>query len=556
MKRFVAILMVLTMLYACAVTVEKADAEDVWGEPAYEGEWYAPIVGNTQIMTIGKSVRTSIFYIDDDTVEDNYLIRYMEKALNVDYVYEWETDEGAYNERVNLMIAEGDISELPDVFIVTASQLALLVEAGMVEDLTDAYEAYVSPNLRGAIDNTNGLCLMDCTFGGRMYAIPAVNCGENAASQLFIRDDWLKNLGLDYPETLEDVINVALAFKNNDPDGNEEDDTVGLMCQADIAQIDSAFGSMNVLFNVNHSYPEYWYFDDEGKVVYGSVQPETREALQMIASLVKQGVIEKDFATTGWDQLMSAVQGGRCGMFFAPWWFYGQIVNMTVRNNECHWTSLLIKDSDGKYNTAMLNPSDLYVVARKGYTGLEALIKTCNLQWELDQTQGLNIYQPVYEEANPYNFMAMPLSLNFNRYNDKTLKAVYAREVYNGERSVDTIYGEGLEVYKAYREYMENGASYVGMSTSGLYMMGFFVDGCLKFYDDADSINWVKPASYTTTETMQMKWAILKTLEDQCFTQIILGEKDITAFDDFVSQWYSLGGREILAEQQALIDAR
>lgn len=326
------------------------------------------------------------------------------------------------------------------------------------------------------------------------------------------------------------MIEVAKAFKNNDPDGNGENDTVGLMFQADIAQIDSAFGSMNVLFHQNHGYPEYWYTNEEGKVLYGSVQPEVRTALELAASLVKEGVIEKDFATTGWDQLMSAVKSGKCGMFFAPWWFYGNCADMTVNNNACHWTSVLIKDENGVYNTSMLNPSDWYVVAKTGTTAKlqEALIKTCNLQWELDQTQGLNLYKPGEGESNVYNFFAMPLSLNFNRYDDKTLKAVYAREVYNGERDVNTIYGEGLEVYNAYKAFMDNGVSYEGLGDGHIYMMGFFVDGCMKFNNDAANINWVKPASYTTTETMKMKWSTLQTLEDTCFTQIILGEKDIT----------------------------
>ena len=147
-------------------------------------------------------------------------------------------------------------------------------------------------------------------------------------------------------------------------------------------------------------------------------------------------------------------------------------------------------------------------------------------------------------------------NINYNRYDDKTLKAVYAREVYNGERDVNTIYGEGLEVYNAYKAFMDNGVSYEGLGDGHIYMMGFFVDGCMKFNDDAANINWVKPASYTTTETMKMKWSTLQTLEDTCFTQIILGEKNITAFDEFVEQWYKLGGTEILAEHQALVDAR
>jgi len=107
MKRFVTLLLTIAMLYSCMAFAEEPTG-GVWGNPVYEGTWYAPIEGDTQIMTIGKSVRTSVAYMEGDTVQDNYLIRFLEKQLNVDYVYEWETDEGAYVERVNLAIAEGD----------------------------------------------------------------------------------------------------------------------------------------------------------------------------------------------------------------------------------------------------------------------------------------------------------------------------------------------------------------------------------------------------------------------------------------------------------------
>lgn len=43
-----------------------------------------------------------------------------------------------------------------------------------------------------------------------------------------VRKDWLDKLGLDVPKTLDDVVEVARAFKNDDPDGNGVDDTWGL----------------------------------------------------------------------------------------------------------------------------------------------------------------------------------------------------------------------------------------------------------------------------------------------------------------------------------------
>ena len=44
---------------------------------------------------------------------------------------------------------------------------------------------------------------------------------------IIFRQDWLDKLGLKYPETLDDMKNVLIAFTNNDPDGNGKNDTYG-----------------------------------------------------------------------------------------------------------------------------------------------------------------------------------------------------------------------------------------------------------------------------------------------------------------------------------------
>ena len=62
----------MALMMLCGVAAaEGTGSEAVWGNPVYEGEWYAPVAGDTQIMTIGKSVRTSVSYLEGDTVEDN-----------------------------------------------------------------------------------------------------------------------------------------------------------------------------------------------------------------------------------------------------------------------------------------------------------------------------------------------------------------------------------------------------------------------------------------------------------------------------------------------------
>ncbi|MFI3115857.1 MAG: sugar ABC transporter permease [Clostridia bacterium] len=56
---------------------------------------------------------------------------------------------------------------------------------------------------------------------GKLYHIPYIADGDGAVARAYhIRQDWLDNLGLDMPETVEDLEKVLIAFRDDDPNGN------------------------------------------------------------------------------------------------------------------------------------------------------------------------------------------------------------------------------------------------------------------------------------------------------------------------------------------------
>lgn len=62
---------------------------------------------------------------------------------------------------------------------------------------------------------------------GKIYGIPRLRIlPRNGA---IIRQDWLDNLGLEAPETFDELYEVAKAFTENDPDGNGVADSVGIV---------------------------------------------------------------------------------------------------------------------------------------------------------------------------------------------------------------------------------------------------------------------------------------------------------------------------------------
>ena len=88
---------------------------------------------------------------------------------------------------------------------------------------------------------------------------------------------WLDNLGLEVPRTWDEMAAVAEAFVTQDPDGNGEADTIGILGPSNSDHMNAIganqFG-LDPLFSSFQSYPQYWLQDEDGTVEYGSIQPE------------------------------------------------------------------------------------------------------------------------------------------------------------------------------------------------------------------------------------------------------------------------------------------
>ncbi len=58
---------------------------------------------------------------------------------------------------------------------------------------------------------------------------------------------------------------------------------------------------------------------------------------------------------------------------------------------------------------------------------------------------------------------------------------------------------------------------------------------------------------FPMTDSMVAKWTSLEKMENEALLAIITGEKDLDYFDEFVAQWKSLGGDEMMAEAAEIV---
>ncbi|MCX4908174.1 sugar ABC transporter substrate-binding protein [Streptomyces sp. NBC_00878] len=114
--------------------------------------------------------------------------------------------------------ARASSKDLPDVFINDASALGTYQSQGLLLPIDPASVAggkSISPaNWKYALG-----------ADGKTYGVPF----SRQAFNTYIRKDWLKKLGLDVPQTWDDLTKVATAFATKDPDGNGKKDTYGMV---------------------------------------------------------------------------------------------------------------------------------------------------------------------------------------------------------------------------------------------------------------------------------------------------------------------------------------
>lgn len=123
---------------------------------------------------------------------------------------------------------------------------------------------------------------------------------------LSYRQDWAEALGLDEPETIEDVYNMLYQFTYGDPDGNGIDDTIGL----EMTSYTGPFDIMQTWFGCGNGWAEV-----DGQLVPVWQQDEYLEALNWFKKLYDDGLMPADWASRTTDTWSEGCKKGENGVY-------------------------------------------------------------------------------------------------------------------------------------------------------------------------------------------------------------------------------------------------
>ena len=485
---------------------------------------------------------------ENDTYTDNAYTRYIKSVINVQNVDAFEANDSQYDTNVSMAISMGS---LPDIMVVSSQdEVEQLVGAGLIEDLTESYNNCISDRIRKMYESYGDSLKDMVTYDGKIMALPETNITDGP-NLVWLRKDWMDELGLSEPHTIDDVVNIVKHFISEDPGNNGEDasgkpNTVGLAVDTDVTG-ECGYSSeflLDIIFACFGAYPKQWIMNDDCEIVYGSVTDEAKEALSYINSLYNQGVIDNDFLLRTSTNICELIENGLCGSFFGPWWAPNNpLANAVSRNSDANWQPYLIAtDSDGTTSYHSQNPCYKYVVVRKGYEHPEIAAKMISVMFDkvrfdcTDSEEFKNYYQLNVEPT------ARPLSINVDYNNALSICYRNIDATISGRKNPDSLELLERSFYDACSEYIKNANK---TSTQWAAYMSR-IKACSLIAQD--NIKVVDSLYFKTTDTMKSHWWRLKAKEKEAYLKIISGEEDISYFDTFVKEWNEQGGQIITSE--------
>ena len=305
-RRTLTLLLALAMLACVCLGATSCKKEDDGPDPTgvtYElNELGLPVVSEPITLRVMGSKHPI-----QGEWKDMSLWKWLSEQTGIQFEFDTPAAQG-YGEKKNLAFASDN---LPDVFIGGGLSTKDELQYGMKQKMLLPLDEYfdVAPNMVKMFETNpdwqKALTMPD----GHMYSLPQDFVGFGLYRYSWINKQWLDNLSLEMPKTIDDLYNVLKAFKTGDPNGNGQADELPLSFTVEMydtmrSTLLNAFGYLSGSYEIK-----------DGKVVFAPSTNEYKEYIRFMNKLWKEGLIDPDSFSQSITQQSAKGIAGKLGMF-------------------------------------------------------------------------------------------------------------------------------------------------------------------------------------------------------------------------------------------------
>lgn len=264
----------VTMFAGCGPTGQKKNTENA------KLDWWMPL--ETTAATVMKSF------------DESNLAKQLMKDTNTDITF-IHPPQGQDAEKFNLLTASDD---LPDIITYNWNKYPGGPQKAIREKVIIDLNQYKDklPNLMKYLDEHPDIKRMAVTDEGQLFSAPFVRGDDTlcVSSGLIVRNDWLKELNMEIPQTIDDWEKMLTAFK-------EQMGATSPFCSTNIYLFAGAFNTSSD------------FYLDNGQIKYGPFDPEYKNYIETMRRWYQNGLIDSDFATRDRQAIQSNMLNGVSG---------------------------------------------------------------------------------------------------------------------------------------------------------------------------------------------------------------------------------------------------
>lgn len=352
-----------------------------------------------------------------------------------------------------------------------------------------------------------------CTIDGSVYAIPTA--WMELYGSLAVRADWMDKLGLEDPETIEDLKQILIAFRDQDPDGNGANDTIPMTSNGGLAQLLDIFRG---LYDITGEYAAV-----DGAVTYTLATENGREMVREMAEWYSEGLIDPEFAIATGEMANQKITNDMTGACFTWWWDMKSLdqtfKDMGYETSPYDWMALPLNVNGEPAKLKPCGPAELYLVFPAGGHTAEA-VDLINTMLEYDVAKTLQFgFEGEHWDTDADGNMYLT-----EAYNDIVWRWHYCDNIIFKHEMMEQ--SENLE----YGEYRIPIQQY-----------------------SAGEAGWtLQLPPIVGTEQEMLDIAEHAELE---LTKFIMGERAMDEYDAFIEELHGLGLTHVLEEMQKAYDA-
>lgn len=437
--------------------------------------------------------------------EDSPVKKKLEELTNTKLTFTWVPTTG-YDDKFNITLASG---ELPNILYTGSKTSSVLngVQANAFWEIGPYLKDY--PNLSQA----NKDVMWNTSIDGKYYGLYRSRpYGRNGIA---FRKDWLQNVGLSTPKTIDDYYNMLKAFTNNDPDKNGKNDTYGVIA----GKSNFTFYQSVVWFGA----PNRWGETSDGKLEPDFVTTGFRDAMKFWKKIYSEKLLNQDFAVFEPAKMADQFNTGKVG----------SMIDVTDTAQRAY--DALIKADPSLTGKEIVDvigglegPKGMKTQPTSGYAGMFIFPKSSN-KTEAD-------FKRVLKFMDQLNNKEVQILIN-NGIENTTFKLEDGYTVPMNPAAPPTIMGEVNQLA-------------LGIPKDQSYMVkqNYIREKVRKVQEDNLKIAVPNPAEPYVSQTYATKGAQLDNIIEDARVKYIVGQIDDAGFDAAIELWKKSGGNDVIKE--------